>query len=241
MGSFGTLVRRLVSADPGRAGTIASGRGAHAGGFEAVGEALAQGGDVSVACAVVGRELARDGVDLGEALDGLRATTGQVTGREPRFEELRALGHGWAEETLAFVHTLSCEDPLTGLASPAHLRSRLGEVYRGAWEIGESAGRTHVLVVVDGVLPDDVDALDRAWWALSASEDVRRVFRGGETFTRLAPDRLVVLARRTPRLADQLGCLRDLHLARRGPRIWLEPLPPDVEAAAYVLDELVRL
>ena len=80
--------------------------------------------------------LARDGADLGEALDGLRATYARVQGGEPDFRALRALCIAWSEETLGYLHQLSCEDPLTGLASLAHLRARLSEVYRGAEQGG---------------------------------------------------------------------------------------------------------
>src|SRR4051794_39504058 len=100
--------------------------------FEAVAERLAAGHDASNACAMVGRDLARDGADLGEALDGLRATYARVLGGEPDFRAVRALGSAWSEETLGYLHQLSCENPLTGLASLAHLRATLTEVYRGA-------------------------------------------------------------------------------------------------------------
>ena len=40
--------------------------------FEAVGEALASDANPVPACTVVGRDVARDGAALGEALDGLR-------------------------------------------------------------------------------------------------------------------------------------------------------------------------
>ena len=52
--------------------------------FEAVGEALASGGDVSAACQVVGRDVARDGAALGEALSGLRTTYYARARRRPR-------------------------------------------------------------------------------------------------------------------------------------------------------------
>src|SRR3546814_12395233 len=64
---------------------------------------------------------------------------------EPAFADVRALSMAWSESTLAYLHQLSCEDPLTGLASLAHIRSRLSELYRGA----RAADETHALVVLD--------------------------------------------------------------------------------------------
>ena len=100
--------------------------------FEAVGEALASGGDVSAACQVVGRDVARDGAALGEALSGLRTTYDLVLGGPPAFEAAEALSVAWSDATLEYLHDLSCEDPLTGLASLAHVRTRLDEIYREA-------------------------------------------------------------------------------------------------------------
>ena len=125
MGIFATLVRRGAQAEATAnavpaGGVWGTGVPAH---FEAVGERLASGHDASSACAVVGRKTARDGADLGEALDGLRATYALVKGGEPDFRALRALCVAWSEETLGYLHQLSCENPLTGLASLAHVRA----------------------------------------------------------------------------------------------------------------------
>ena len=88
--------------------------------------------DVIGACTVVGRDVARDGAALGEALSGLRATYHLVLGTPPAFEATEALSVAWSEATLQYLHDLSCEDPLTGLASLAHVRTRLDEIYREA-------------------------------------------------------------------------------------------------------------
>ena len=100
--------------------------------FEAIGEALASDADTTAACAVIGRDVARNGASLGEALDGLRATFTLMRGAPPDFESTEALAVAWSEATLEYLHQLSCEDPLTGLASLAHVRTRLAELYRDA-------------------------------------------------------------------------------------------------------------
>src|SRR5699024_2782462 len=51
-------------------------------------------------------------------------------GAAPPYRVVRALSVAWVETSLQYVHEMSCEDPLTGLATLAHMRSRLDEVYR---------------------------------------------------------------------------------------------------------------
>jgi hypothetical protein len=99
--------------------------------YEAVGEALAAARSATDACEVVGRLLGSQGVSLEETLADLRTTYSLVLGTEPAFTDACAVALGWSEATLAYLHQLSCADPLTGLASMAHLRGRLTEVYRG--------------------------------------------------------------------------------------------------------------
>ncbi len=128
---FATRGRRLAASGPGVGGSqsldVRSGLPHR---FEAVGEALTSGSDVLDACSVAGQDLARDGASVEETLEGLRATWQQVAGTDPAYEVVAALLTAWSETTLGYLHQLSCEDPLTGLASQAHLRSRLSELYR---------------------------------------------------------------------------------------------------------------
>ncbi len=101
-------------------------------GYEGVAEALVAGRSPVAACAVVGRDLACDGVSLGETLSGLGAAYAAVRAGVPDFAATEAMSVAWAEATLEFLGEVTCEDPLTGLASAPHLRARLNEVYRGA-------------------------------------------------------------------------------------------------------------
>ena len=128
---FATLGRRLAAADPGVSEpepTVERSGLPHR--FEAVGEALTSGSDVIDVCSVAGQELARDGASVEETLTGLRATWRGVTGGDPSYDVVTALITAWSETTLGYLNQLSCEDPLTGLSSQAHLRSRLSELYR---------------------------------------------------------------------------------------------------------------
>lgn len=216
--------------------------------FEAVGERLAAGSDASAACAMVGHEMARDGADLGEALDGLRATYARVLGGEPDFRAVRALGLAWSEETLGYLHQLSCENPLTGLASLAHLRARLAEVYRGEDQEGPNVSASHALVVIDLPLIGRPalweEPFGSTMWLVRLAERARMVFPGGETISQASPGRLVVLAGRGDRLAQRVGLLRDLvdELVPETWRswVWIEGLPPSDHGAGLLLDEIAR-
>jgi hypothetical protein len=255
MGFFATLVRRgaqaEVTADAVPAGVVRQFRLPAR--FEAVGERLAAGHDASNACALVGRETARDGADLGEALDGLRATYARVQGGEPDYRALRALCVAWSEETLGYLHQLSCEDPLTGLASLAHVRAKLSEVYRSAEQGGRSTNTSHALVVVDlpllaRPLPRDSGSIsagfESALWLARLADTARMVFPGGETIAQANPSRLVVVTERGDLLARRVGLLRGLveDLGPRGERarVWIEGLPSSDDGAALLLDEIAR-
>jgi GGDEF domain-containing protein len=225
--------------------------------FEAVAEALIEGNDAGAACAVVGRSMARDGADLGEALRGLRSTYLHVHGVEPSFTAVEALSVAWGEETLAYNHQLSCEDPLTGLASLAHLRARLTEVYRSAALSGSSMTTSHALVVIDlpprahggpgegsaGVRGEGV--FEQALRMVRFAETARMVFPGGETMCQIGGSRLVVLTQRDTELGHAVVTLRqllgDLVLDGDAARVFIEGLPRGNDAAGVVLDELARL
>ena len=116
--------------------------------FEAVGEALASGSGTVAACEFAGAQLARDGTSLAESLDALATTSRMVSGGEPDHAATRALAVAWSDVMLGYVNALSCDDPLTGLASLAHLRSRISDVYRAEDRHGTPAADSHALVVV---------------------------------------------------------------------------------------------
>lgn len=219
--------------------------------FEAVGEALVAGSRVHAACAVVGRELARDGVDLGEALDSLRSTFAQALGSEPDFASTEAMSVAWSDETLGYLHQVSCENPLTGLATLAHLRARLAELQRGAEQSGTPAAEGHALVVLD--LPALEWARDpaqgerqisRALAMARIADRARLVFPGEESIGEATPSRLLVLAPRTDDLGLRVVVLRDLIADTASPggavRVWIEGLPSSHAATAALLDELAR-
>jgi hypothetical protein len=215
--------------------------------FEAVGEALASGSGVADAYAVLGHRLAVDGISLDEALSGLDTTFRMVLGTSPAFADARALSVAWSESILGYLHRLSCEDPATGLATMAHVQSRLGELYRAEASAGHVA-ESHTLVVVELGPPgpgDEVGAevLTEDLRVARAAEAIRTTFAGHEITARLARHRLTVLAPRDDRLGQRVALLRRL-LTPTGPeavRVWIEGLPRTRDAAAATLAELARL
>ena len=154
---------------------------------------------------------------------------------------VRALSGGWSEATLGYLHQLTCEDPLTGLASLAHLRSRIAEVYRERPADRRSVRESHALVVIETVDPGDRDVFGAALRIARLAESARTVFAGGETVGRVGRERIAVLIRRDERLPRRLGLVRTL-LSRVTPvpRVWVEALPDHDTAAAALLDELAR-
>jgi len=176
------------------------------------------------------------------AFDALRTATRAVTGREPPYAALRAVGGGWSEATLGYLHEVTCEDPLTGLASLPHLRSRVGELYRDQ-AAGASVVRDHqVLLVLDTPAPPlGGEVFGAALRTARLADTVRTVFPGGLTTGRVGRERVAVLARRDGRLDRRLALVRTL-LAGVTPavRVWVEPLPHDGATAAALLDELAR-
>jgi hypothetical protein len=215
--------------------------------FEAVGEALVSGTDATAACAVVGRDVARDGAALGEALSGLRATYQVVLGRAPDFDATEALSVAWSEATLQYLHDLSCEDPLTGLASLAHVRTRLSELYREAELTDQGVNTTYALVIVDVRARGPVDApqhrFTRALRMVQVTEAIRAVYSGGQTIGRLGLDRAVAVVGRTTDLGMSVALLReflgDLRMSAEA-RVWIEGLPASAESASRLLDDLAR-
>lgn len=226
--------------------------------FEAVGEALwlgagetvlmASTSDVIGACTVVGRDVARDGAALGEALSGLRTTYRLVLGTPPDFEATEALSVAWSEATLAYLHDLSCEDPLTGLASLAHVRTRLDELYRDADLTDVPVSGSHALVVVElcfrGPTHVPGHTFTRALRLVQVTESLRAVWSGGQTLGRLGLDRAVAMVPRSTDLGLSVSLLRDflsdLDLGETDVRVWIEGLPGSAESARLLLGELVR-
>ncbi|HWM75654.1 MAG TPA: hypothetical protein VNQ53_18035 [Nocardioides sp.] len=205
--------------------------------FEAVGEAQASGADAIEICRHLGGVLAGDGVSLDEALDGLMITSTLVRGRDPDYDELVALSTAWSEATLGYLHRLSCDDPLTGLATQPHVRSRLSELYRARERSPERPLDSHALVVVE-IRPGD-EGLEQRMTLAQVGRTARTVFAGSETIGGIGLRRVVVIAERDEQLPQRVTLLRTMT-EREQARVWIEGLPGSDEAAGALLDELAR-
>jgi hypothetical protein len=205
--------------------------------FEAVGEAQASGADATEACRHLGGVLAGDGMSLDEALEGLMVTSTLVRGRDPEYDELVALATAWSEATLGYLHRLSCDDPLTGLATQPHVRSRLSELYRARERSPERPLDTHALVVVE-IRPGD-EGLEQRMTLAQVGRTARTVFAGSETVGGIGLRRVVVVAERDEQLPQRVTLLRTMT-EREQARVWIEGLPGSDEAAGALLDELAR-
>lgn len=143
------------------------------------------------------KQLARVGVlQRSDAVDVLASTT-----------------RGLISHTESVFMNISCEDPLTRLAHPAHLHQRLLGLQRLA--LRDDRPIDHELLAVDfapgpSALHDDLAALDCA-------EVLRSVFTGDEVFTRLHAQRVGVLVHRGDR--DSLSVALVQRLVQRTPSI----------------------
>jgi len=251
--NFAARVRRISATGPGVRSRTREARLGLPHRFEAVGEALTSGSGLLDACAVAGQDLARDGASMQEALDGLRDTAHRTAGGDPPFDAVSSLLTAWGETTLGYLHQLSCDDPLTGLSSQAHLRSRLSELHR--LPPTEQAVAGHALVVCTLPFGDDpseepVDHFTRAMRLARAGEMARTVFARDETVARVGMHRVAVLARRDDRLGRRVRVLRTLLGGVEGPgsrvpggpvvRVWIEGLPSSDAGTGMLLDELAR-
>jgi hypothetical protein len=196
-------------------------------------------------CAELGRIRADDGASLAETMDDL-ATLYDVAGLgEPPYDAMRALALAWAEASLQFLHALSCEDPLTGLATLAHVRTRVAELYREAERSGRPVSTSHAILAVE-IADDLVGPWERAIHLTDIAECMRAVFSGGETLGRASDRRALALVTRRTDLPRAVEALRRLVVdwrvgeAVERPRIWLEGLPYSAGSAVQLLDELAR-
>jgi hypothetical protein len=181
-------------------------------------------------------------------LSGLRTTYQLVLGSTPAFESAEALSVAWSDATLEYLHQLSCEDPLTGLASLAHLRTRLDEIYRDAEITDVGVAGSHALVIVELCFREPTGVpghhFTRALRLVQVTQAMRAVYSGGQTIGRLGLDRAGALVNRTVDLGISVALLReflsDLDLGGAELRVWIEGLPGSAESGTRLLDDLAR-
>lgn len=91
-------------------------------------------------------EVARSyvGVDtnLSGFLDDLDTTYRALGWERPSRELVRAAVEAWADELSGRFDSISCQDPLTGLATIHHLRTRLADLYGSGMVVRPAGSRT---------------------------------------------------------------------------------------------------
>jgi hypothetical protein len=205
---------------------------------DTVAAAAVRGAGLAAACARLGRERARGGVGIGEALTDLGALCYVLDGGEPPMDLVRPLAEGWAEAGLTSMTKATCEDPLTGLATLPYLRTRLGEVYREARQTGGCAADSHRLLVAE--LPSRLDPWDRLSVLILVSNELRATFPGGETLALASSGRAFALVRAVPELRFRATGLRRNLAALHGTRLRLLKPPAREEEALRLLDGLAH-
>jgi hypothetical protein len=217
-------------------------------GFEPLFDALEDDAPVLGVVEEIGRSAAAEGAALDDVLSSLAVTyraSGDIV-NEPPFEVVRALAGAWADSSLRFLHSVSCEDPLTGLASLAHVRTRMSEVYRESDRLAVLPTSTHALLVVQMHWPDAVTTtFDRLLRLIDVAEMLRSVYTGDEVVGQVTGSRAVALVRRDETIGQSVSSLLALLQEweqRTGvvTRLWIEGLPASQLAGEALLDELAR-
>ena len=221
---------------------------------------------LTAACAGLGRSRARAGVGIAETIDDLAAlfaalargggeeragvpgggeggragVPGGGEGRrwDPALRLVGAIAEGWAEESVSQFTRGGCEDPLSGLATLAYLRTRLAEVYREAEQGGTSPAETHRLLVVG--LPRRPDPWRRLALPILVGRDLRAAFPGGETLSLAKPGPAIALVPARRDLPLRYARLRRNIQAAFGTQIRMTPLPGRLTEALRLVDELAR-
>jgi hypothetical protein len=183
-------------------------------------------------CGGVGGERGRPG-GLGPAQH-----PGHGPSADPPLRLICAIAEGWTEESLDQLGQGGCEDPLSGLATLAHLRTRLAELYREAEHRGTSPADTHRLLVVG--LPSRPDPWGRMALAILVGHDLRAAFPGGETLSLAKPGPAIALVCAHGDLPLRYARLPRNIQATFGTQIRMTPLPGVLTDALRLVDDLAR-
>lgn len=188
----------------------------------------------------LGQVRAELGCTIEESMDDLAALYAAAGADGPPLPAVRALAGGWAESGLREVGAASCFDPVTGLASRAHLEARLCELYRDR-RPGHPAERL-CLVVVDVDAPTALAGLPSLH---RTSEALRRTFTQGCILARIGQGRFAAVAPIGPALPCSLEALESL-LADTDEHdttvaaVWVESLPRTYRLVHGLLEDLSR-
>ncbi|MGH3760908.1 GGDEF domain-containing protein [Actinophytocola sp.] len=217
--------------------------------------------DLTGALTNLSRARAEAGVGLNETLTDLAALHAVLTSPENESgliatdpdaaptSLVRAAAVAWADASCGELRKVEATENLTRLATPAYLRTRLGEVYRQAARNGVEVAARHSLLTVRLDL-SSVVGWPRLMAMVVVADVLRDVFDGGESVALLGPSVAAVLATREPAFGDRAlsaGWLltermsADPHLSSsRRPELRVERLPGSLEEARALLRRVGR-
>ncbi|GAA1346778.1 GGDEF domain-containing protein [Saccharothrix algeriensis] len=156
---------------------------------------------------------------------------------------LRVTALGWGDVVGRQAVDCAADNPLTGLATAAYLRTRLGEVYAEA----RAAGRQEHVLVLAALDLERTSGWSRVVAMTLLADALREVFDSGQTLASVGPSVAAVLLKRDDRLPRLLRDLRaltadrlavDPHVAPTGPvRVRVRELPATCsEAVGLIAD-----
>ena len=198
-------------------------------------------GDTADAVWDAGSVYALDGESLQALLDDVDVA--RAASRLPRADLalVRALALAWSEAALGRYTTLTCTDPLTGLATAQHLQTQVVSLARnrtfGAWAlvVVETGPRTSTI--------DTASVPDGLFELVSLSEVAAVVAREvtvDATVARLTARRCAALVPQVEasRLVKRIDAQLRGHFGRT--RVWIERLPDGPAQAASLIEEICR-
>ena len=228
---------------------------------DAVCAAVLRGGKPEIPLAGLARARAAAGAGLAEVLTDLAALHAVLSDPDatdgfisPDIDAtpsrlLRVSALAWADVAMDQLATIEVVDPLTGLPTAAYLRTRLGEIYRGAEAHGRRAADDYTLLVVSLDL-SAITGWPRVTGMILLAEALRAALDGGESLATLGPSTIAAVLPRDGELsAKAVGLRRALHERlsvdaqfddMAGPRIRLVRLPSTHESASELLVRLSR-
>ncbi|MCB4208358.1 hypothetical protein [Arthrobacter sp. UM1] len=207
----------------------------------AVADVVADGGNAAVPLEELARWRALQGVGIAEALSDLFALFDAADSPFSSAERRRltqAYSDAWADESFGFAPTVSCTDPVTGLATAAHFTRCLHDLYE---DVSEKPDQERLLASI------------RMGFDRLTTQELQR--RGALTGTKarsclgplgalmtLKNGTLVAVLRRSPaafeRLRDLLGWARTNSPDPERVGLDLEPLPRRQSQVHRLLSEV---
>jgi len=204
-------------------------------------------GEVQVVAAVAS-DYARAGECLSHLLDDLHATYRALGRARPRPSLVRSASEAWAESMLSRLGDISCEDPLTGLATANHVRLRLAELYRSS---RGSAGETYRLLEVlvscsslGGRSPGLEGAFQPELQLAVVGHAIRTVLPRTDTIASLGRHAVLAIARDSDCVdssVQELARRAQDHLSSGySASVRVKPLPGSLSEAKGLIDQLSR-